>query len=100
MLKTITLFKTVVLALVLAFHPFVGTSQALAADPAPAVVNINSADADTLATALDGVGKNRAREIVRYREAYGPFYSVEDLLEVRGVGQSILNNNRERIILE
>ncbi len=100
MFNAMTLFKTLTLAVVLALNPWVGSSHALAADPAPAVVNINSADADTLAGALDGVGKSRAREIVRYREAYGPFYSVEDLLEVRGVGQSILNNNRERITLE
>ena len=67
---------------------------------AVAVVNINSADAKTLAQKLEGIGQTRAEEIVRYREAYGPFFAVEDLLEVRGVGKATLDNNRERIALE
>lgn len=68
--------------------------------PAEVVVNINHADAQKLAQVLDGIGHSRAEEIVRYREAYGPFFAVEDLMEVRGIGEAILNNNRERIVLE
>src|SRR6188508_3389306 len=40
-------------------------------------VNINTADAQTLASGLKGVGESRAMEIVRYREAYGPFASAD-----------------------
>jgi len=63
-------------------------------------VNINAADASTLAAELKGVGKSRAESIVSYRETYGPFFAVEDLLEVKGVGKSVIERNRDRITLE
>jgi competence protein ComEA len=68
--------------------------------PAVTTVNINSADAQTLATALKGVGEARAAEIVRHRETYGPFASAEELTEVKGIGQSTLDMNRDVITLE
>jgi competence protein ComEA len=72
-----------------------------AASPAVAPrVNINTADAPTLAANLKGVGEARAMEIVRYREAYGPFASAEELTEVKGIGKSTLDMNREVITLE
>ncbi len=63
-------------------------------------VNINTADAQTLAASLKGVGEARALEIVRYREAYGPFASAEELTEVKGIGKSTLDMNRDVITLE
>lgn len=76
-------------------------AAATAADkPAVTTVNINSADAQTLATALKGVGETRAAEIVRHRETYGPFASAEELTEVKGIGQSTLDMNRDVITLE
>ncbi|RLA48586.1 MAG: competence protein ComEA [Gammaproteobacteria bacterium] len=75
-------------------------AQEVTAAPAVATVNINSADAQTLATGLNGVGQSRAMEIVRYREAYGPFATVEELTEVKGIGKSTLENNRALITLE
>ncbi len=72
-----------------------------AADPPPAAtVNINAADAATLAAGLNGVGLSRAEEIVRYREAYGPFATVEELAEVKGIGESTLEKNRSVITLD
>lgn len=65
-----------------------------------ATVNINTADAAALAAALNGVGESRAQDIVRHREAYGPFASAEELTEVKGIGQSTLDKNREVITLE
>ncbi|MCZ6829027.1 MAG: ComEA family DNA-binding protein [Gammaproteobacteria bacterium] len=98
------MLKRLFLALLLGIMPTAFSLSLQAAEMAVAsqsqAVNINSADAKTLAQNLNGVGKSRAEEIVRYREAYGPFYSVDDLLEVRGVGKSIVDNNRDRIILE
>ncbi len=97
------MIKRLFLVVLLAASPLFTSPHMYAADASSgvaAVVNINSADAATLAQALKGVGKSRAEEIVRYREAYGPFYALEDLLEVRGVGKSILKNNRDRITLE
>ena len=63
-------------------------------------VNINTADAPTLAAGLTGVGPSRAEDIVRYREAFGPFTTVEQLAEVKGVGPSTLEKNRARITLD
>ncbi|MEZ5501184.1 MAG: ComEA family DNA-binding protein [Halioglobus sp.] len=75
-------------------------ASASAAVAKVAKVNINTADASTLAAHLKGVGEARATEIVRYREAYGPFASVEELTEVKGIGKSTLEMNREVITLE
>ncbi|MFT4517943.1 MAG: competence protein ComEA [Halioglobus sp.] len=80
-----------------------GGPTALADDAAavpPSIVNINTADAQTLAASLKGVGESRAEEIVRHREAYGPFASAEELTEVKGIGQSTLDVNRKLITLE
>lgn len=75
-------------------------AQDAAPPPAAAVVNINAADATTLASGLRGIGHSRAQEIVRYREAYGPFTSVDELAEVKGIGKSTLDQNRAVITLE
>ena len=61
------------------------------------LVDINTADAQTLATGLSGVGEARANAIVAYREKYGPFQSVEDLTQVKGIGEHILELNRNSI---
>ncbi|QLF94585.1 helix-hairpin-helix domain-containing protein [Pseudomonas sp. ABC1] len=61
------------------------------------MIDLNSADADTLARELSGVGANKARAIVDYREAHGPFTSVDELLEVKGIGASILERNEKRL---
>lgn len=60
--------------------------------PAPAVgplVSINSADVATLDT-LPGVGPVTATAIVEWRTQHGGFTAVDDLLEVRGIGESTL----------
>ncbi len=63
-------------------------------------VNINEADAETLAMQLQGVGASRARAIVEYREEHGPFMSVEELTEVNGIGEATLLQNRALIVIE
>lgn len=60
-------------------------------------VNINTATAAELATALSGVGGSKAEAIVRYREQFGPFQSVEELSEVAGIGAATVERNRARI---
>jgi competence protein ComEA len=62
-------------------------------------VNINSASAEELATLLVGVGAQKAQAIVDFRETNGPFVAKADLTKVKGIGQSILEKNQERIIL-
>ncbi len=65
-----------------------------------ATVNINQADAAALASGLKGVGKSRAEEIVRHREAFGPFTAVDELAEVKGIGKSTVDKNRAVISLD
>lgn len=69
------------------------------APAAPAVVNINSADAETLAT-LHGVGPSRAEAIVAWRDANGEFVSVDQLAEVRGIGATTIEANRDVLSVE
>jgi len=66
----------------------------------PATVNINTADATTLAEVLTGIGEVRAQEIVKWRAAHGNFTSIEQLAEVKGVGARVIEKNRERIVLQ
>ncbi|PZO97570.1 MAG: hypothetical protein DI609_12850, partial [Corynebacterium urealyticum] len=61
-------------------------------------VNINSADATQLET-LDGVGPATAKAIVEWREANGPFRSVEQLMEVRGIGPGKLAAMKDGVSL-
>ncbi|MDR2672513.1 MAG: ComEA family DNA-binding protein [Coriobacteriales bacterium] len=53
---------------------------------ASALVNINTADVNTLQT-LNGIGPATAQKIIDYRKANGPFRSKEDLMQVSGIGQ-------------
>lgn len=52
-------------------------------------VNINTADAQTL-DQLPGIGEVLAGRIIAYREEHGPFETVEELLEVSGIGEAKL----------
>ena len=63
-------------------------------------VNINTADADTLASVLSGIGVSRAYAIVEYREMNGQFYSAEELSAVRGIGLMTIAKNADRIKIE
>jgi len=69
------------------------TGAAFAAEP----VNINEADAETLAESISGAGPKRAQAIVTHREEHGPFRSVDELLEVRGIGEKTLEDNRANL---
>ena len=62
-----------------------------------AVVNLNTADAATLQAALVGIGEVKAQAIVDHRTANGPFASVDELLEVKGIGPATLEKNRTRL---
>jgi competence protein ComEA len=77
-------------------------SLALCATPAFAadVVNVNTADAQVIAQRLDGVGPAKAQAIIEYRQANGPFKTVDDLEKVKGIGKSTLEKNRGRISVE
>ncbi|KRW74942.1 competence protein ComEA [Pseudomonas sp. TTU2014-096BSC] len=63
------------------------------------MINLNSADAETLTRELTGIGATKARAIVQYRDAHGPFTSVDELLEVKGIGAATLEKNRGKLSL-
>jgi len=60
-------------------------------------VDINRADAQALAEGLNGVGLTKAEAIVEYRSAHGPFRTVDDLAQVRGIGQQTVDRNRDKV---
>lgn len=62
-------------------------------------LDINKADAATIAAVLEGVGMVKAQEIVAYRETFGNFRSLEELLEVKGIGAATVERNRDRILI-
>lgn len=57
-----------------------------AAKTAATVVNINTASAAEIAM-LPGIGDKTAARIVEYRQKNGPFKKVEELMNVRGIGE-------------
>lgn len=59
-------------------------------------VNINSADVETLCT-LKGIGPSLALRIKEFREQHGPFKTPEEITQVRGVGETILEWNKNLI---
>ncbi len=62
-------------------------------------VNINQANAATIAKSLDGIGPSRAKAIVAWREAHGPFKKADDLKHVKGIGKATIERNRGAILL-
>ncbi|OOE13681.1 helix-hairpin-helix domain-containing protein [Fictibacillus arsenicus] len=60
------------------------------------LLNINSADLSELQT-LSGVGPSKAQSIISYREEFGPFKSIDQLLEVRGIGEKTIEEWKDKI---
>jgi len=78
--------------------------NALPATPSAGVpgqeqVSINQATAEQLSAAMNGVGLKKAQSIVSYREQYGPFSAIQQLNEVPGIGNSLLERNAARLKL-
>lgn len=62
-------------------------------------VNINTADAKTISAALSGIGMKKAEAIVKYRTEKGLFKKAEDLTNIKGIGEKIVEKNRKDILL-
>ena len=70
------------------------------ADPTePGPLDLNRATAQELTT-LPGIGEVLAQRIVDYREAHGPFRSVDELIAVEGIGEGKLEKLRELVTVE
>ena len=65
-----------------------------------APVNINTASAEQIAEALNGIGLSKAQAIVDYREAYGLFSSADEIVFVRGIGDATYQDNKDDILVE
>lgn len=101
-----------ILPLLLMLFGFTGVAVAVEAPPksdAPAAVahkaaagniDINKADAVALQEGMIGVGEMKAKAIVAYREANGAFTSIDDLLQVKGIGAKTLEANRDRLSID
>jgi competence protein ComEA len=79
------------LVLALAF-----TSPAMATNER---ININTADVATLDRVLDGVGPAKAAAIVEHRRVNGAFRSIDQLVNVKGIGIATVERNRNRIMV-
>ena len=63
-------------------------------------VNVNSASVEEIAEALKGVGMSKAEAIVNYRNEYGQFKHIDELVNVKGIGIRTVDINREFILLD
>jgi competence protein ComEA len=93
--------KSTILTLLLLLMP---TSPALASNSdkyegIEITVNVNQATAEEMAALLNGVGLKKAQAIVDYREEFGQFKVLDDIVNVKGIGNSILEKNRSRLLL-
>jgi len=101
--------SSVLFALLASFSLAVSAVETAKTEPASAVsaqvdqavtINLNTADAETLQRELAGIGATKAEAIVAYREAHGSFASVDELLEVKGIGEATLNKNRDKLMVD
>ena len=83
-----TLWKVILVAAFLTTAGFVNAAP----------VNVNTADAKTLAENINGIGPKKAQAIVNYRNQNGPFKSEQDLTKVKGIGQKIIDKNKADLL--
>ena len=63
-------------------------------------VNINTADAETIAEAMTGVGLKKAQAIIEFRNQNGAFKSLEELTQIKGIGHKTLAKNRDNLTID
>ena len=86
---------------------FVITFSAHAVIPKPSIsrepplvihkIDLNKADLTTLTGSVKGIGKKRAEAIIAYRKSHHGFKSIEELTEVKGLGQRFMTANRDKL---
>ena len=62
-------------------------------------ININTANAEQIASAMSGVGDNKAKAIVEYRTSHGKFKSIDSLENVDGIGEKTIEKNKDNLML-
>ncbi len=64
-----------------------------------APVNVNTADAKTLSANISGIGPKKAEAIIAYRNEKGPFKSIKELINVKGIGLKIIEKNKADLLV-
>lgn len=90
------IYSALIFSCVLAFSQAALSAEKLISSP----VNINTADAATIAKNLKGIGLSRAQDIISYRQTVGEFKSLEELTEIRGIGVKTVKANEHLIQLK
>ena len=60
-------------------------------------ININTADKDALMSVINGVGDRKAEAIISYRKENGPFKSIDELTNIKGIGQAMVDKHRDKL---
>ena len=60
-------------------------------------ININTADKEALMSVIKGVGHKKAEAIIDYRKENGPFKSIDELSNVKGIGPAMIDKHREML---
>lgn len=79
-------------------EPVVPMSTGGSMDQNKSGVNLNTATLEELQT-LNGIGPSKAQAIVTYREENGPFKTIEDILQVSGIGEKSLEKIKTEILI-
>lgn len=64
------------------------------------IININTADKETLMSVIKGVGEKKAEAIIQYREKNGAFKSIDELSNIKGIDIGILEKNKDKLTTE
>lgn len=75
------------------------TQAAQVSAPQEGQISINHATAEQLAVGMNGIGLKKAQAIVSYREQYGPFTAIDQLKEIPGIGNALVERNHARLKL-
>jgi competence protein ComEA len=62
-------------------------------------ININTANAEQIASAMTGIGASKAQAIVEYRTSHGKFKTIEALENVDGIGAKTVEKNKDKLTL-
>lgn len=103
MRKTISIICFILSLFIVTSHPVAIAASATDTDikmQQDTIVNINQADAETIAASIKGVGMKKAEAIVAFREANGPFKTIEEIALVKGIGIKTIKNNEDNIKLK